>query len=213
MIISKLARLLTTLILVTSCASQPQKQFDTILTEGRCEEAMNNLPADRIDLIEETQTAAGKVASYTFTGLAYGAEVTVKLVGGIGVPVIICSPVMLLEASLKANGNFSVECMSVVMKVPVFKKTMSKESIGKKIYNQTEKWRCPDLSQLSQNLRSVASCYEDKNDQVNLEKALTQLDVLKENQFQDNCIDEDEKILIKDQYEKIQDKLKKVSRN
>lgn len=193
--------------LLSSCASNSQKYFYHNLKEGRCEEAVKHLPAEGRSVLDETQTAAGTMASYTLTGLAYGADVTVFLVGGVAVSAVICSPIIALEISGKSSGNISVECFGKAISSPLVKKAFSNDSMGKKVYRNTEKWRCPDLTEFSQNLRSIASCYENKNDQVNLEKALVQLDLLKEKNFQDNCIDESEKSMILDQYDNIHKKI------
>lgn len=196
--------------LFSSCASNPQKYFTHNLNEGRCEEAIKHLPAEGRSVLDETQTAAGTMASYTLTGLAYGVDVTVFLVGGIAVGAIICSPIIALEISANSSGNMSVECFGKAVSAPLVKKVFPNELMGKKVYRDTEKWRCPDLTEFSQNLRSVASCYENKNDQVNLEKALVQLDLLKENKFQNNCINENEKNMIIDQYDTISKKLESL---
>ncbi len=192
--------------LLSSCASNPQKNFDQYVSEGKCEEAIKNLPSDGKTIFDETQAITGAVASYTLSGLAYGAEITIYLVGGVAVSAVICSPIIMLEASANSTGNISGHCFGSVMST-VAKGRMSDELLGKKIYRNTESWRCPDLSEFSRNLRIVASCYESKNDLVNLEKASSQLALLKEQNFQNNCIDENEREMITAQHESIHKKI------
>lgn len=199
--------------LLSSCASKPQKHFEHNLSEGHCEEAIIDLPAKEKSLLEETQTAAGTMASYTLTGLAYGVDVTVFLVGGVVVTAVICSPVIAAEIAAGSSGNVSAQCLGNVVSAPLVKKIIPKELIGKKVYTNTEKWRCPDLTDFSKNLRSVASCYENKNDKLNLEKALVQLDLIKNENFQKNCVDEEEKKMISIQYDNINKKIEKLSSN
>lgn len=193
--------------ILASCASSPQKKFDQALTQDKCEEAVEYLPSSKQSLLDATQVTAGSIASYTLSGLAYGADATLYVVGGLVVPATICSPVILVEAYAGSTGQASIECFGRVLGSSIVKDLSPKEMLGKQVYKGTESWRCADFSDFSSSLREVVSCYEKREELESLEKGLTQLTPLLDVNFQNNCVSENERALILNQHNEL---LKKI---
>ncbi|MBC7712323.1 MAG: hypothetical protein H7177_03235 [Rhizobacter sp.] len=197
------------LFICCSCSTMKHKDFTALVENGKCEEALKNVPDSSIsNFIKQTKRVSGAAASYALTGITYGGEVTFVVVGGIVVGLAICSPLIAAETAAKGSGNISGECFVAAEKVLNKHSDGTKEFYGKKIFDKTSNWRCPDLSDFSQNLREVATCYENKKDYTSLEKAVEQLDIIRNTEFQEECVDDSERTEITKQYSNIMLKLK-----
>lgn len=194
------------LFLCISCSTAPQKNFHDYLIGGQCESAVKNLPDKTASVMNQTKYVSGTIASYALTGLTYGTEVTMYLVGGVVGGLVICTPAITADVAMKSSGQFTVECLKLAGNV--LTKVKPKEMFGEKVYDKTRNWRCPDLTDFSKNLRSIASCYEDKNTRVDLKKSIEQLDIIRNQDFQENCIGDEERIEILNQYDRI---IKKIA--
>lgn len=195
------------LILLVGCSSTQKKNFQTSLEGGQCEEAINYIPSSTSSLIfKQTKFISGSAASYILTGLTYGTEFTVYITGGIAGGVVICSPLIAIESVAGSNGSASSQCLGSVTQA-IMKSSKNSGYIGKQVYNDTSNWRCPDLTDFSTGLRSVASCYEKKNDLENLEKAKEKLEIVRSKEFQESCINDYERLEISKQYDDIKKKI------
>ena len=193
-------------LLIASCSTQ-QKKFESSIEKGDCADAIKNIPSSSSStLLKKTKQVSGTMASYVLTGLTYGTEVTVYVTGGIAGGMLICSPLIVAENVSNTRGIASDSCFRIVSGM-LLDKTFGKELMGEKVYKNTNNWRCPDLTDFSEGLRSVVSCYENKNDIENLEKAKEQLKIIRNEEFQESCIDDKERKEILGQYERIENKL------
>lgn len=207
--LKKIFLLLLTVFFFVSCSTQ-QKKFENSLAKGDCEDAIKNIPSSSSSsLLKQTKQISGTVASYVLTGLTYGTEVTVYITGGVAGGLVICSPILIAEGASHSKGQASGDCFGYVSDIMI-RQGAGKELFGKKVYNKTSNWRCPDLTDFSEGLRSVVSCYENKNDRENLEKAKAQLDIIRNLDFQESCVNDQERNEILNQYERIEKKLLKI---
>lgn len=195
------------LCFLISCSTNQQRKFESALNNGKCEEALENIPKnDSSSFLKSTKQISGSIASYTLTGLTYGTEVSVYIVGGIAGNLVVCSPVIAAEVSTKSNGSFSAECFRFVSE-RLFRGISDEDLYGKKVFDKTASWRCPDLTDISVGLRAVASCYEDKDNVEGFRKAKEQLELIRNEDFQSLCVNNDERMKIEEQYNRIQNKL------
>ncbi len=201
--------ILTVILFFTSaCSTIPEKDFNYQVKNGKCEEAVKNVPDSSLSsLFKSTKNITGTAASYVLTGLTYGSEVTFYVVGGITAGLAVCSPIIALEVSGKTSGSASTECFKVVTHGISSSEFGKGKYLGGKVYDKTSSWRCPDLSDFSKSLREIATCYEQKNDVENLEKARAQLDIIRNQDFQESCVDDEERAEILKQYEEIEKKI------
>ena len=187
---------------VTSCSTQQQK-FNNAIANGQCEEAIQNIPRSTSSLLlKKTKHISGTIASYLVTGVTYGTEVTVYVTGGIVGGIVVCSPLIAIEGAGNGNGHASGECIRTVGE-GIWRSGWGMGKLGEKVYDGTGPWRCPDLTDLSEGLRSVATCYEAKNNKENLLKAKEQLEIIRKHEFESACVNDQERAEIIKQYDGI----------
>jgi hypothetical protein len=191
-----------------SCSTQEHK-FNNAINSGQCEDAIKNIPSSTSSLLlKKTKHISGTIASYLVTGVTYGTEVTVYVTGGIVGGIVVCSPFIMLEGAAKSHGDASVRCIGEVSGNIMSGNKFGK--FGEKVYDGTGPWRCPDLTDLSEGLRRVATCYEAKNNKENLLKAKEQLDIIRNHEFESACVNDQERAEIIKQYDRIDKKLLEI---
>jgi hypothetical protein len=182
--------------LLFSCSSsQKEKKFQDLTETGQCQEAARNMPDFKLKKASANAKAyTGKTASYILTGAAYGVDMIYYLTGGLIVPVVICSPLILLQSASSgtASSNPAGHCVGSVGR-EAFEIMGKNKTLGSKTYKGTKKWRCPDLNFAVKNVLKISSCYESKGDTP---KAIEQLNILKDENAFGGCIDSEKKELI-----------------
>ena len=175
--------------------SSRNEKFETALSAGRCEEALENIPEreGKIKFLGKVDRATGTALSYAATGAGYTADVVVTVVGGAVVFVALCGPLIAAQA-LSSNGQVggSVACL------PGDLTGLGSPQMGKEIYKTTQELRCPDLTALSKSVRRVASCIEAKPDRAHLEKAKQTLNSISGSDEVMNCITDEEKSAVRE---------------
>jgi hypothetical protein len=97
--------------------------------------------SDNKNIAEKALDGIGYGASYALTGAGYAGDAVIFLAGGVGMSIVLCSPVILLEGALEGSGEASGRCIGH-MSTEVIKNFP--ESIGEKVYKKTREWRCPN---------------------------------------------------------------------
>lgn len=154
-------RLLPLLILF-SCASKSEKNFNKLLENGKCEEASLNIPDFKVQKkIEEGITYPATGMSYMLTTAAYGVDVVYYITGGVALPVVACMPAMFLNSQTAMPGRqMADKCFETVHNFAVkYDSLGNPKTIGEKVYKKTATWRCPDLDFAVENLMKISSCY------------------------------------------------------
>jgi hypothetical protein len=175
-----------TLATTTSCQSTPQQKFEAQLSGGKCEEAYYEMPenSSSVKFVRATQKNTGKILSYTATGAGYAAEVVANVTGGALIFIALCGPILLAAAH---GGGGHIACL------PADISGVKPVKLGQKTYDKTAKWRCPNLTPLTQSIEQVAACYVKKGDTDNLKKAEATLSSLEKSDSYFECLSEAEK--------------------
>lgn len=178
--------LIATTFVISSCATERTKRFESALKDGRCDVALENIPENdkNLKFLGSTQRAAGKMMSYAATGAGYTADVVLTVVGGVVIFSIVCAP-FIVAASYGHGGT--AQCF------PVNLDGITAPEIGKSAYKNTEDMRCPDLTALSRSVRRVARCHSDHATPDGTKNAVTTLNSLKANKKLMGCITKEER--------------------
>jgi len=188
---------IASLIFITSC-SAPQKRFEAQLQSQNCEAALEQLPENdsTVQLVKGSQQALGTAAAYTFIGASYTAEVLWDFTAGTVVLVALCSPMLLITtaSSVSISPHYRNEdgtnrypgCF------PGKVGALSSPPLGRRAKAATQSLRCPDLTSLSQSVRSVASCFERRGDEVSRSQARQALEALQKSDRFYECLPEQE---------------------
>jgi hypothetical protein len=194
----KLSCLIAIAFVVNGCASARTKKFESALQGGRCEEALENIPEHdkNLKFAGSTQRAAGKVLSYAATGAGYTADVLLNVGTGVLIGTAICAPFIAL--ALGSRADFSNADIGACYPKEAFNLVNTK--MGESAYKNTEDWRCPDLTALSQSVRKVAKCHSSAGTNQGMKNALTTLSAIKSNRKFMNCITDREKETLLSEY-------------
>lgn len=194
------------LVFISACTTS--EKFEKHIASENCEEALREAPHNKNDfkLISESQYAAGTVLSYSVTGTAYAADVLVFLSTEVVLSIMICSPIILIDGSLHANGNISGHCINSVSK-----DLDTNPNLGSKTYEATKPFRCPRVDTISQAVRKVASCYVKKGGTENNEKALKTLQSVRKSEPFYRCLTPSEREVFTQEFDSIWELNQKTS--
>lgn len=182
------------LVVCLGC-THAQERFQNDLNAHRCDDALNHIP-DRDPLVrwqKNSQQAAGTVASYSYTGASYTAEVLWDITGGIVMFVGLCGPTLVAMNFSAGQGQPAMVCL------PGKFNALGSPPLGRRAFDHTRDLRCPDLEGLSHAVRDVSSCYEASGDKISLKKAIDNLENLKQSNDFYACLPESEKTLVSQQ--------------
>lgn len=188
--------------LTCSCMTK-HSEMSSLAASERCEEALDAMT--QVNSQESTNQSVkqvgGTVASYTTTVMGYSADVLLGIAGGVVIGVTICSPALAIDVASGGSSNLTGSCIGgVAQELPA-------PQTGKKTYEATQEWRQKDLSKISANLRSIASCYERRNRGDDMRKSLKQLETVTENEEFWQSISEDEQKMVLKQHRQVSEKL------
>ncbi|MEK6775223.1 MAG: hypothetical protein AABY64_14880 [Bdellovibrionota bacterium] len=174
-----------------ACQSKPQKFTEDVHTQ-QCENALEHIPENETTykVLNTVQVNGGKLISYTLTGAAYTTEilydVTIGTIGG----VILCSPTILLSLSSSQRNTNSAEpayCFPYQGQFPW------SPPLGRTMRNKTKHLACPNLNNLSQNIRNVAKCFADRKDPENRLRALKTMESIENSKNFYECLSDNER--------------------
>lgn len=203
----KFGRIIKWLMIFVMFACSHQKQLKQLAASNQCEEAIKHLPGVRKDTRVERrgEQVLGHLVSYPAIATGYITDAVVIIGGSIGLSVVICSPLMILEgvASRGHMSDISSQCMGNVMS------DLDLDSnLGQSIYKKTKNIRCADFSPLSQGIRRVASCYKNRKDKNSLLQSKKYIESIVNNFDLYRCLDIKEQKNVDRDYSKIQELLK-----
>ncbi|HAZ14996.1 MAG: hypothetical protein A2X86_21945 [Bdellovibrionales bacterium GWA2_49_15] len=179
-----MTKIIIFLFFLSSCGSSKEKALvEKSLVDGNCVQAFEREQSLSGQLANSTKKIVGTTVSYLLTGVGHSADVALTFSGGIVIGVVLCSPIIALEAAAHGDGRASGDCIGKVASDISMKEKLT--HIGEKTYRSTRQWRCPNLDQVSQRLRKVASCYDEQGDRL---KAQAQLKAIKEQQLFVECL-------------------------
>lgn len=125
---------------------------------------------------EMVQTRAGQVTSVVATTGTAVTETIVYLGGGAVVGILVCSPILLLEASSKSKSSEGASCvLEVGSKVAAGLATEGGYEYTQKVWKDTADLREFDFDELSQLVRENCECYMKTGTQKDLETAFRQI--------------------------------------
>jgi len=181
-----LLTLLSLMILSLSCShTNPEQHFLERYSSNKSEVCMKPLESlekgTPYKIFDHSKQALGTGVSYIATGFSYTTDFILAVSTGLGVGVILCSPLITAEAAMKSNFNASGHCIS---SVGGSVHELFPKELGKATYHGTEKLRCPEVDHISKALREVATCYH-TNKQI--QKAKEQLVLLQEDDILRRC--------------------------
>ncbi|MES2855293.1 MAG: hypothetical protein V4692_05495 [Bdellovibrionota bacterium] len=191
--------IVTSIVFSTACSHQ-QKEFESEITAGRCEDALDRIPENdpMIKLANRTEQATGTIVSYAFAGMNYSAEVLWDVAGGTVMFVALCAPTIAALALHNGPVFGNANCF------PGDIGALGAPPLGRKSLEDTKHLRCPDLTGLSRSLRRVSTCYASRGGPVNLKKASDNLESLQRSSEFYSCLPEAEQTLVKNELAKIQ---------
>lgn len=183
------------LILLLICVSCSQVNRERLVVyEGlnKCLEKYGARKPNEFErLVDSTGQALGTVVSYTLaTGTAM-AEYTVKLVIGVGGTLVICSPALALEVAAKGDlkGELGGRCLVYVG--GGFSETLSPiDNMTKSVFRKTAGMRCPNVDNISEDIRKLAQCYDKKGEK---QLAHRQINSIKQDKEFFQCLSDKEK--------------------
>lgn len=180
-------KLIGVLLLLTACATSPEKKFSGYLESKQCEEAALHLPNfSARKATSNAKSVVGTGASYIVTGTAYGVDVVYYLTGGILFPLAICSPLLMAND----HGKGMSGCFDIVSTSMDITDAFPESKLGKKTYDSTQGWRCPDLSFAVKDMAKISDCYVARNEP---DKATAQLKSILDPKVIGGCISSDDK--------------------
>lgn len=187
--------------------STKQEQFAQKLAAGRCQEAYLQLPVDEpeMKLVNQSKQALGTVSSYAVTGGGYVVEVLWDIAGGTAMAVVLCGPMLLALAASSGGGNGATG--STVTCLPGDLTALGAPPIGRRSYQATSTWRCPDLTAMSRSLREVSACYQQKGTIEDLRSAKQHLESLHSSTDFYACLPNDERAAIDSSLRAVSDEL------
>jgi hypothetical protein len=176
-------------IFFISCSSlKNEEAFNQHLANKDCEKALiENQPSSSMEILSTTAQGTGTVASYLLTGLGYTTDIIVQFGGGIGVGVVVCSPIIAIELGAKSDGRLSGECIANVSSPLIEAGEFMK--LGETSHRKTRTWRCPNYDKLSEGFRKVARCHYDRGE---IDKSRKQIQKLKGDNSFYGCLSSDE---------------------
>jgi hypothetical protein len=104
-------------------------------------------------LISKTETNVGKVISYSVIGGALVVDVLWDVGVGTVAVVAMCSPGIVLSAAV-GGGMVPIPCVPVGNGIGA-------AHVSDKARTATARYSCPNIDEISQNIRKVAACYAD----------------------------------------------------
>jgi hypothetical protein len=183
--------LIAMLVNTTACAHTSNQKFEKALSEGRCEEGLENIPGKdgKLNFGGRVNQTGGSLLSYTATGAGYTADVILTVVGGAVIFVALCAPIAAAVIASNGGGNAvsGAECL------PADLSQISPPHFGRDLYQGTAQMRCPDLTLLSRSIRRVAACQEKRASSENLLAARKTLSSITNNNEFMKCIATDER--------------------
>jgi hypothetical protein len=198
----------------SGCSTAHEKTFSDKITEGRCDEALIELPErdPLVHLTSQTKQAADTVLSYTFVGASYTAEVLWDVAGGTVMVIALCAVPLAVIGGMYAASNSSATYSNTnsgpqpLICIPGKITALGAPPLGRQSLEATKEMRCPDLKSLSHSIRRVAACFETKGGKDDLEKAEKSLKALQNSQQFYQCLPLDEQQKISNQLVMIQDR-------
>lgn len=193
---------LCTLLVLNSC-SNAEKRFQSELSSGRCDEALEQLPSKDplVKLGSKTEQTAGTMASYVFVGASYTVQVLWDIVGGAVGLVAMCGPTVVVSVAAASAGPdgkmIPIHCLPGDVKV------LMAPPLGKEAHKRTQKMRCPDLVGVSRSIREVATCYQNRGGDDNKAKAKQSLESVKSSKDFYECLPSDEQKAVEDQLQAV----------
>lgn len=183
------------LLILISCASKTEKEFNSLITAGKCEEATLHVPQFKVEKkIEEGMTYTSTGASYILTTAAYGVDVVYYISAGVALPVVACMPAMFVsnpEAVIAPTpiNKTSEKCFEAVHNFAVkYDSYGNPKTFGSKLYKKTAEWRCPNFDFAVENLVKISDCYRA---QGNFAKARLQLNNILDEETFGGCVSDD----------------------
>lgn len=188
--------LLVVSLVFPACSHRTTKQdvFETELVAGNCEKAYLQLPDEGMEmkLVKQSKEALGTVSSYAVAGGSYVVEVLWDIVGGTVMAVALCGPTAIAVAASTRNGDN----MSLVKCLPGDITTLGAPPLGRRSYQATRSWRCPDLTVMSRSMRQVSACYQKRGSANDLQSAQRHLRSLRMSDEFYSCLPEEEKVAV-----------------
>lgn len=172
---------LAALTFASGCATRRSySSVNKLADTDQCEAAAKRLKrlGDPSDDLSVGEKVAGSVASYALTATGYTTDVLVKVTGGVVVAVVVCSPVIVLDAAARSSGSSATE--RCIGELGVDLAQSINPGLGEKAYSGTADWRGDDVdyTPLSVAMRSVAQCYFARGGKADVKKAMLQMDAI-----------------------------------
>jgi hypothetical protein len=182
------------LLLSLSCSTQSQKwKFQTMISEGKCEMALENLPNTNFHQASNLVTKVLLTpVSYVLSGVGYTTDYLLLVTSGVAYVAIVCGPTMFASAAAAAEGG-ALRCLPIPSKTIIVK-----TDFGKDIYRHTKKMRCKNVDPISESLRQVASCYHSRGD---TQLALKQKEAIENDSYFNQCLSSVEKHQVQEMFQ------------
>ena len=183
---------ITLLIFLSSCSSsQKEKDFNSLIANGKCEEAIQNIPDTTKHKIGNTlKMSTAGTTSYLLTGTGYLVDYVILIGSGVATLAISCGPS--IAASIAAKGAGQIQCLPIGF--------LKDTKLGPKIYEQTSELRCQNIDHISKAMRKISGCYSDSGKN---EKAKKQLLTIIKDPYYQKCLSAGEMNLVSEQFDSL----------
>lgn len=185
--------LILSFVLCSGCThTNAEKRFSKRYHFDQEESCMNPLKnlerPTAYKVLDDSKQALGTGLSYIVTGASYTSEFIIGIGAGLGLGVIVCSPLMAAEVAMQSSFNASAQCVG---QIGGHIYQILPKGIGEATYKATEGLRCPEVDHISLAMRKVATCYHSQNQS---QKAKEQLAILREDYILKKCRSKQESI-------------------
>ena len=140
---------LACIIILSSCSSTPDLTVVDTPTNSCMEELEKRGFVKRSGdkILQGTKTTA----SYILTGVGYTGDLLLYTTGGLLFGAGVCLPIA-VAGDNGFNNCFNAFTISA-------REEMKLPDLGKRAYENTVKWRCPEVNYLSRGIRAVSECH------------------------------------------------------
>jgi hypothetical protein len=169
--------LLVLFIFTLACSSR-DAYFKKRIKEKKCELAAFTVPGFKRTKVEPNFDLFPKaLGGYILRNTHYESDLTYLVEEGIILPIVACTPVILLPDQKKSTDVKTHErCFSKVHDLSRHYANLGIDlNLGAQVFEKTEAWKCPDFSNEVKKVEDVASCYERRGETVKARKQLLNL--------------------------------------
>lgn len=170
-------------IFITACTTIDDRSIVKSNVHSCDEIFEEKLETENYKVHKKVIEGTGHLVSYTLAGAGFLADSIVVMTVGVVVPVVACSPfIMLGEQAADPVARCVVEIGGALLNKS---HNDLDDLIGVNVYKKTKRLRCPEVKWYKETLNEIATCYKNNGDD---ERYQRQLEAIKYNKILNDCL-------------------------